>query len=114
MDDINRPAPNLTPSQARAAFVAIVTGLEQKLGYQPGELTGPGAPDGKVVIHQQGDGPAWPSTPVLCRNWEDRGGWAIVWEGGDYDWPHLGWPLAHEAGVHAEPYNGFALSLYPV
>lgn len=112
MDDITRPAPNLTPSQARKAFAAIVSGLESKLGYEPGQLTGPSSPDGQVVIHEQGAG-QWPSAPVLCRNWEDRGGWAIVWEGGDDDWPHLGWPLAAAAGVHAEPYNGFALSLYP-
>lgn len=112
MDDIKRPAPKLTPTQASKAFVAIVGAMEKSLGYEPGELTGPGAPDGKVVVHEQGGG-QWPDGPVLCRNWEDRDGWAIVWEGGDYDWPHLMWPAAQAAGVFAEPYNGFALSLYP-
>ena len=62
-------------------------------------------------------GANWPDgLPVLCRNfvtWYEPTPWAIVWEGGPYDW-------AVEASFDVrlilgemlfEPINGFALAI---
>jgi hypothetical protein len=109
-------ADQLTISEARTAFVAVVEQLEKSLGYEPGELSGPSKSiqSGRPIVYEQGQG-RWPSAPVLVRDFEERRGrYAIVWEIGE-DWAMRGsvHQAAAAAGVYAEAYSGWALSLYP-
>jgi hypothetical protein len=120
-------AKNLTESQAKKAFLTIVTGLEAQRGYEPGELVGPSLDDrGDAVVRQQG-GASWPSAPVLVRDyegWSTTTRWAIVWEEGPYEWVHyldggieeeFGFdlkPVKTPAGVFVEPIQSFSVGLY--
>jgi hypothetical protein len=104
----------LTEKQALRAFHAVVKVLDERLAY-----------DGKLVEAtkdatptEQGTGDQqWYAGPVLCRNfegWSSATDWAIVWEGGDYEWAYM--EAVSDAvtalGFWCEPYNTFALSLY--
>jgi hypothetical protein len=89
---------NLTKAQALATYRKIC----KHLGQTP-------HPD---VVEQ---GTSWPSGPVLCRDfegWYSTSRWAIVWEGGPYEWVV---PVSFNVrtAVFLEPINGFALGLYP-
>jgi hypothetical protein len=103
-----RKVRGLTERQARKAYEAIVAHL-QSLGHTD------------AVAHEgyfrQGEG-SWPYGPVLVADFEDHIDWAIVWEGGPYEWA-LGISEAQFTGeltldpvVHTEAYWSFALSLY--
>jgi len=63
-------------------------------------------------VVRQGMG-GWPSGPVLCRDyegWYSTTRWAVIWEGGPYDWTME--HFEEDLGVFVEPINGFALGLY--
>lgn len=81
-------------------------------------------------VRQGTHDPAWYVGPVLCQDFESWYGdpypWAIVLEGGPYDWsmyvPHggrteeYGWQFPEvrlPQGVWVEPINGYSLALYP-
>lgn len=106
MDDIKRPAAKLTRMQARTAYEAVCAKYGETV-----EAT---------ATH---DGGAWPTGPVLVRGFESAHGgdyaWAVVWEGGPYEWPvECGYGADgkpnYPSGVYTEPINGYALALYPV
>lgn len=65
---------------------------------------------------QQGGGD-WPDgRPVLCRNfatWYDPAPWAIVWEGGPYDWAvEVSFDARLIGGsILCEPITGYALAI---
>ena len=79
-------------------------------------------------VRQGTNDPAWGEGPVLCRDfelWSSTTAWAIVWEGGPYDWPQLfpgggtdeeyglRWPeVKLAANVWTEAITGYALGLY--
>lgn len=91
---------DLTQQHAEDAYAAIV----QAFGEQPHSL----------VVRQGGDW--WPEGPVLCENfegWTTFTRWAIVWEGGPFEWVHHVPRDVVPDNVFIEPINGFALGLYP-
>lgn len=100
---------NLTKAKAVAAYKALVKAYA----------------DQGVVAHEPvvQDGQRWPDGPVLCRDFELWSGptrWAIVWEGGPYDWAieASSTQFADDRGglpegVFVEPIVGWALGLYP-
>jgi hypothetical protein len=77
---------------------------------------------------EQGAGANWPTGPVLVKDygsWSSTTDWAVVWEGGDYEWAIYvasggrtpegtsygdGADLAKV--VFAEPIESFSLGLY--
>lgn len=73
------------------------------------------------VVVRQGMG-SWPNGPVLCMDfegWRTRTEWAVVWEGGPYEWAMWvplggqGFSAAEVAkGVFLEPITDWALGLY--
>jgi hypothetical protein len=116
--------PALTEEQAVAAYTALVTGLSRNYGYD-GEGGEPLV--AHPIVAQTAAGGDWPDGPVLCRNyegWTSTTDWAVIWEGGPYDWSmYLDGGIEEEFGarlqaielpdgVWAEPINGFAVGLY--
>ncbi len=96
----------ITEQQARVAYKQACEAL--------------GVPAHEDIVVQ--GGAAWPAGPVLCEDFEDRGIYAIVWDGGSYwsngdnvtEW----WSVATDAagraaGVYAEPFNHWSVALYP-
>jgi hypothetical protein len=110
-------ATKLTKREAVRAFRAVVAALDERLGYD-GELIAQVEGAGYEPVRQGQDRERWFAGPVLCRDfegWSSATAWSVVWEDGEYEWVHLDavHTATEGAGVFAEPYNGFALSLYP-
>jgi hypothetical protein len=112
----------LTERQAHDAYARVIRHLRETLGYSVDEMP---VVDGYV---EQGDG-NWPvHWPVLVKNygsWSTTSDWAIVWEGGAYDWAiyvvsggrtpdgiDFGEGAALRPVVFAEPIESFSLGLY--
>jgi hypothetical protein len=100
----------LTHKQQDAALAVVAKWLGPKMGYEGPAPTGPAA-----AFKAEG--------PVLNRTWQwsrrDTPTPTILLEGGPYDWAVVA-SLEDEVvaelsklGVHAEPYAGWALCLYP-
>lgn len=97
----------LTNAQQDKALAIVAKWLGPKMGYD-----GP-APTG-VEAQRNAEG------PVLVRDWdwpESGATPTILLEGGPYEWSIDAGAECREAmsaiGVFCEPYNGFALCLYP-
>lgn len=90
---------NLTQAQALAAYRRVCRYFDWT------------APAVVPVVRQGQDSRVWAAGPVLCRDFEDRGGWAIVWEDGG-DWAMRAGAAADSGTVWSEPFYSFALSLY--
>ena len=86
--------------------------------------------DIEPVDHAVTPGERWPTDgPVLVKDFEtgySTAKWAIVWEGGPYDWPQLfphggideefgfNWPNVElPGGAWVEPINGWSTAIYP-
>jgi hypothetical protein len=107
----------ITLDKAKAAYRAVCAALDE----QPSVVS---AITGDVIVYRQG-GASWPTGPVLVEDFEDSGHYAVVYEGGPYEWAWLvsqgetdefghRWPKAEiPAGVHTECVFSFALGLYP-
>lgn len=74
-----------TVEQARLAYRAVMDYVRATYGYTEEEM-----PTVDAVFIQDGRG--WPDGPVLVRDfalWHSPSAWAVVWEGGAYDWAYL-------------------------
>lgn len=92
----------LTEGQARKAYEAVCKAY--------GETAEPG------VFEQGGGGPSWPTGPLLVKDfalWSSPSRWAIVWEGGPFEWAiNITERVAFAPIVFGEAISSFALGLY--
>ena len=92
----------LTEKQALRAYKQVCAQLHEKPVEQ---------------VFEQGS-EDWPDGPVLVRDyasWNTRSDWAVVWEGGDFEWAlKVCWTMneVHARTVFTEPIQSFSLGLY--
>jgi hypothetical protein len=91
---------NLTKAQALSAYKKIC----KALGETPQE----------DFVTQGGSN--WPDGPILVKDfesWYSTTKWAVVWEGGHYEWSYTTDFGLDDKKIFAEPINGYSLGLYP-
>ncbi len=88
-------ARRVTKTQANKALAQIKAHARDRYGYTREEF--------------DRNGPSL----VMDWDWPDSGPTpTILWEGGEYDWAVAWSHVVQVPGVFAEPYAGYALSLY--